>query len=266
MVVLGLLVVAAAVSASLPGGWTDTASAGSSSGPRAMVAQLMESMPTATPFAAETFADPPLISPSDTPTPSPTPKPPPAPTKKPVAKTYTFVALGDSLTAWPTDGPWPSRLDAEDANLRMLNNAGVPGDLTSQMLARLNSDVLAYKPEVLFILGGTNDLGRNVSQATTIANLRSIIVAAKAKGIRIFLMTIPPNSSSGMASDIDSLNAAITHLGNIYTLVVIDIHTPLSQANGTYVPKYTSDGLHFTALGAQTVANTIYNRIHRLGY
>jgi lysophospholipase L1-like esterase len=272
--VLALLVAAAAISASLPGGWGDQAPA---TRLPALAADLT-SMPSATasatasitPSPAATSPDPtvppsPTPSPSASPLPSPTKKPTPAPPKAP-PKVWTFIALGDSLTAWPSDSPWPSRLDAEDGNLRLVNNAGVPGDTTAQMLARVNSDVFAYKPEVLFIMGGTNDLGHNISQATTIANLKAIIVAANAKGIRIDLMTIPPNSSPGMANEIDSLNAAITHLGNAYKLVVIDIHTPLSQSTGVYWPKYTSDGLHFSAAGAQVVANTIYNRIHRYGF
>jgi len=262
LVVLALLVVAAVVCASLPGGWGGSAAAGSSDGPReGMVANIMASI-SSTPFAPETFADPPLIPPSPTPTPQLTP----APTPKPVARKYSFVTLGDSLTAWPTTGPWPNRLNAEDANLALVNNAGVPGNTTADMLARLDRDVFAYKPDVLFILGGTNDLGRNVSEATIIANLKSIILAARAKGIRIFLVLVPPDSYTNMAAPIDSLNAAITHLANIYTIVAIDIHAPLSQDNGTFQPRYTSDGLHFTDLGAQTVANAIFSRIHRLGY
>jgi hypothetical protein len=53
------------------------------------------------------------MAPDPTPVPTATPVPTPAPTsapKKPAAppRVYTFVALGDSLTAWPAD-PWPSR-------------------------------------------------------------------------------------------------------------------------------------------------------------
>jgi lysophospholipase L1-like esterase len=69
-----------------------------------------------------------------------------------------------------------------------------------------------------------------------------------------------------MAANIDSLNAAIIHLANSYKIVYIDIHAALSTTTGVYVSKYTSDGLHFSDLGAQTVATTIYGRIHRLGY
>ncbi|MGA3031155.1 MAG: GDSL-type esterase/lipase family protein [Candidatus Limnocylindrales bacterium] len=269
--VLALLVAAAAVSASMPGGWAESATSSPSAGLAANVvsADTATAAPTAdgtwwpapTVYSVSTLPPPPV-----SPTLPPTPKPTPVPTKKPAAKVYTFVALGDSLTAWPSDAPWPSRLDAEDANLTLVNNAGVPGDLTGDMLARLNSDVFAYKPEVLFIMGGTNDLGHNVSQATTIANLKAIIVAANARGIRIDLMTIPPDAYPDMAAKIDSLNAAIVQLGNRYKLVVIDINTPLSTSTGVYVPKYTSDGLHFSELGAQVVANAIYNRIHRYGF
>ncbi len=271
--VLALLVAAAVISASLPGGWTSSTSP-SPAAELVADATAAGPTPTATPPPDTTSADTSLPSPDPTATPSPSPSPTAGQTNAPkkaavkpaVHKVYTFVALGDSLTAWPTDGPWPTRLDAEDANLRLVHNAGVPGDTTAEMLARLNGDVFAYKPQVLFIMGGTNDLGRNISQATTIANLRAIIVAAEKKGIRIDLMTVPPDNYTDMVAKIDSLNAAIVHLGNIYKLVVIDIHTPLSTSKGVYVPKYTSDGLHFSALGAQVVANTIYARIHRYGF
>ena len=274
--VVALLLAAGAISASLPGGWANSAS------PAAMpAAQLVAGAnASGTPTPTEASASPastlyiqpaPMPSPTDSPSPSPSPTAvptkPPAPAKAPVpARTYTFVAMGDSLTAWPSDSPWPDRLDKVDANLRMLNNAGVPGDTTGDMRARFDRAVLAYKPNVVFILGGTNDLGYKVSQATTIANLRAMVVAAKAKGIRVFLMTIPPDSYTGMSKQIDSLNAAIVRLANAYTVVVVDIHSPLSTSTGVFVRKYTSDGLHFSALGAATVASAVYSRVHRLGY
>lgn len=163
-------------------------------------------------------------------------------------------------------GPWPARLDAADANLRLVNNAGVPGDLTAEMLARCDMDVWPYQPDVLFILGGTNDLGHGVDQSTTIANLRSIVIGARSRHVHIFLMQVPPTFNAPDVEAIDSLNAAIVHLGNIYSIVVIDIHTPLSASDGTIVPKYTTDGLHLSSLGVGVVVSAIYNRIHRLGY
>jgi lysophospholipase L1-like esterase len=268
--VLALLLAATAISASLPGGWTDSAGSSPSAAVLAAIT-TPDPTPTDSPTPVATSPDPTLPSidptPTDTPTPTPTPVPAKAPAKA-TPRVYTFVALGDSLTSGFKDpGPaWPDRLDAEDANLTLLHNAGIPGDLTSGMLSRLDRDVFSYGPNVMFLLGGTNDLGHYVSQATIIANLRAIIVKAKARGIRVFLITVPPNSSSAMAGSINSLNAAIQHLANSYTIYLIDIHTPLLASNGLIVSKYTVDGLHFNATGAQLVANTIYNRIHRLGY
>jgi lysophospholipase L1-like esterase len=206
--------------------------------------------------------------PPATPSPTPTPKPKPLPTKKPAAKparVLRFVALGDSLTAWP-DTPWPSRLDSQDALLTLVNNAGVPGNTTAQMRARLNTDVYPYHPDVLFVLGGTNDLGSGISASATIANLRAIIVGAKAHKIMVVLLLVPPDSYSSMAPKIASLNAAIIHLANSQAVNYIDIHAPLANANGVFYSKYTSDGLHFSDLGAQVVANTIRTRVRRLGF
>jgi len=274
LVVLAVLVAAGALAAGLPGRWNDPTSAGASPDLAANVAPV-DPTASSTPSSAMTSPDPtPSASATATATASATPamgptiNPTPAPPTKLVVPIYTFVALGDSLTSGYGDpGPaWPVRLDAEDANLRLVHNSGVVGDRTADMWYRINKDVFAYNPNVLFILGGTNDLGRGYGESATISNLKAIILAARARSIRIFMMTIPPDSYPSMASKIDSLNAAIIHLANIYRIVVIDIHATLSTSSGVFVPAYTVDGLHFSAAGAQVVANTIYARIHRLGY
>jgi lysophospholipase L1-like esterase len=268
---MALLLAAGVVSASLPGGWANSASPAAMPAAQLLAGADASSTPTPTEAPAATLYIQPVPTPSPTdspsPTPAPTPTKPPAPAKTPApVKVYTFVAIGDSLTAWPTESPWPDRLDKGDANLQILNNAGVPGDTTADMRGRFDRDVLAYKPNVVFILGGTNDLGHKVSQATTIANLKAMVVAAKAKGIRVFLMTIPPDSFTSMSPYIDSLNAAIVRLGNANSVVVIDIHSPLSTSDGVYVRKFTSDGLHFSVLGSATVATAVHSRVSVYGY
>ncbi len=269
--VVALLLAAGALSASLPGGWANSVPPAAMPAAQLVAGANASSTPTPSASASPTATIEPTPSPSPTDSPSPTatagPTNPPAPAKTPAPiKVSTFVAMGDSLTAWPSDNPWPARLDKGDANLRILNNAGVPGDTTADMRGRFDRDVLAYKPNVVFIMGGTNDLGHNVSRATTIANLKAMVLAAKAKGIRVFLMTIPPDSYTGMAPDIDSLNTAIVRLGNATSVVVIDIHSPLSTPTGVYVRKFTSDGLHFSTLGAATVASAVHSRVSRFGY
>jgi lysophospholipase L1-like esterase len=259
-VVLVLLLLATVVSAGLPGGWMGSTSPGATQPAAVQSAAIAAVSPSATPTETE--------SPSDSPSPLPSASASASAsvTAKPAAGTMKFVTLGDSLTAWPAGDPWPSRLDGQDARLVLAHNAGVAGDTTAQMLARFTKDVAKYDPQVLFILGGTNDLGHNVAQATIIANLRAIIVAARAKKMRIFMLTIPPQNKTSSSPAITALNVAITHLANGYKIVVINIHAILSTSTGVYQAKYTTDGLHFSSLGAQTVANYVYSRIHRLGY
>ncbi len=275
-IILALLLVASVLSAAgFKAGDTATGSGGASSAPAALLhpsnGRTSTPVPTLTPdpaLLALQYSVP--MAPDPTPVPAATAVPTPAPTpspKKPAAppRVYTFVALGDSLTAWPAD-PWPSRLDALDPQLRLIRNAGIPGNVTAQMRARLSSDVLAYKPDVLFVMGGTNDIAYGYSQATTIANLRAIVTTAQAHGIHVFLLTIPPDSYPNMVSRISSLNGAIVALGNALKVRVTNITRPLSSSAGTYLAKYTSDGLHFSNLGAQVVASTIYARIKPVGY
>jgi lysophospholipase L1-like esterase len=97
-------------------------------------------------------------------------------------------------------------------------------------------------------------------------NLKAIIVAAKAKKIRVYLITVPPESTSGSVKGINSFNASLLNLANSFRVVLINIHDVLSTSTGVYQKKYTTDGIHFTSLGCQVVANTIYARVKRLGY
>ncbi len=217
---------------------------------------------------------PPAITEAPTPTDSPTPEPTDAPaastqpTKKPTPRPVVvrkFAALGDSLTAWPASNPWPTRLDAQDAVLRLVKNAGVPGNTTSQMRARLAKDIYPYKPAVLLVLGGTNDLGYGISESAIIANLRAIIVDARAHKVTPILINVPPDSYPSMASKIKSLNAAILRLANLQKIHVVDLYSALATKDGLIQPKYTSDGLHFSELGCQAAANQIRAQLRRLG-
>jgi lysophospholipase L1-like esterase len=261
LAVLTLLLVASLFS--VTGGMVGATSAISATDSIALADPTMEATPTPT--------DAPTLAPSATP--SPTPKPTAKPTPRPVVKpkpkvVRTFVALGDSLTSgYGASGPaWPSRLDGEDSLLRLIKNVGVPGNTTAQMLRRMTTDVYAYHPQVLFVLGGTNDLGLGISGNTIIANLKAIIVGAKAHKITVVMLLVPPDGYTNMVARIDSLNAAIMRLAISQKISVANIHDVLSNSKGLLQPRYTVDGLHFSNLGAQVAANAVWARVKRLGF
>ena len=74
-------------------------------------------------------------------------------------------------------------------------NRGVTGQTTPQMLVRFRQDVIALKPRVVVILGGTNDLTGVLGPGTegTIGDsLTSMTELAKANGIGVVLASVLP--------------------------------------------------------------------------
>ncbi|PNG24161.1 GDSL-type esterase/lipase family protein, partial [Methylocella silvestris] len=74
-------------------------------------------------------------------------------------------------------------------------NRGVSGQTTAQMLVRFRQDVIALKPAVVHILGGTNDFGGNGGPTTLEAiknNIASMVELATANEIRVVLGSVPP--------------------------------------------------------------------------
>ena len=181
--------------------------------------------------------------------------------------------LGDSLSVWAfaphaarasTTGAWPSVLAGLDGDLRLVHNAGVPGNTTAQMLARLRRDVFAYHPDMLFVLGGTNDAGDDFAVSTTVANLRRIVEAAKAQGIEVVLLTIPPNNAIRCSelARLRETNAALIALGKTEGITVVDVYSALATASGRLPAAYVAaDRLHLSARGEEVVAATVYERL-----
>jgi lysophospholipase L1-like esterase len=182
----------------------------------------------------------------------------------------SFVALGDSLSVWSFTpgsrrliraGAWPYLLAALDPDLRLVHNAGVIGNNTSQMLGRLSRDVFAYHPDVLFVLGGTNDVGENFAVSTTVGNVRKIVRAAKARGIEVVLMTLPPSNSTSTSQlkRLRQTNAALIALGRAEGITVVDVYAALVTSSGRLIrADAATDGLHLNVRGEQVIAQTVF--------
>src|SRR5579871_5394224 len=97
------------------------------------------------------------------------------------------VFMGDSLT----DG-W--RLEEYFPRMPYVNR-GIGGQTTPQMLIRFRPDVIALRPAVVVILGGTNDIGGNTGpmRIEDIANnLASMAELAHVHRIRVILSSVLP--------------------------------------------------------------------------
>lgn len=153
-----------------------------------------------------------------------------------------------------------------DPRIVLAHNAGIGGDTTKNMLARFTTAVLAYDPAVVTILGGANDMTARIAPEVTLANLGAIVDACKARGMVPILILLPPRSDAASLPGIATLNEGIVALGKTKGVAVVDIHTPLAAPDGTYIAKYTIEGVHFTAAGQAVVASVVADALGAAGY
>ena len=73
---------------------------------------------------------------------------------------------------------------------------GISGQNTSQMLSRFQKDVVDLNPQVVVIMGGTNDLAQGVTKQQIVDNIAQMAEMAAGAGIKVVLCTVTPNNDS----------------------------------------------------------------------
>lgn len=163
----------------------------------------------------------------------------------------TIVAFGDSLvfgTGATQGNDFVSVLSRKIG--KPIINLGVPGDTTTQGLARI-SDVLEEKPGIVLVLLGGNDYLRKVPPEQTIVQLRTIITTLQKDGALVVLLGV----RGGILHDGFSRPFAqlAEETGSLY---VSDVLEGLI-GNMTYM----SDGVHPNDAGYATIAERVYKVI-----
>lgn len=144
--------------------------------------------------------------------------------------------------------------------------AGVGGNTTRDMLARLDKDVIAKKPTWMTLNSGINDTPRMDLEEFR-ANLTRIVDQATAAGIKVVLLTTTIGAGENLEST-ETLKRgtfaeAFRQLGRERNLRVVDLNTVMArelterQKDGVKGLKLTYDGTHLNGLGNQIVAAEI---------
>ena len=71
---------------------------------------------------------------------------------------------------------------------------GISGQNTTRMLARFQKDVVDQEPQVVVIMGGTNDLAQGVSKEDIVSNIGQMAEMAVGAGIKVVMCTVTPNN------------------------------------------------------------------------
>lgn len=177
-----------------------------------------------------------------------------SPSKK--SENAVVVMFGDSRIA-----KWSLFPDAND---KKFINRGTGGDTTAQMRLRFKRDVIAFKPDIVVIQGGINDLvAASLSskhRAQIIANLKEnlswMVKQASEAGISVALLTIvrpssPPLLRRLIWSDdiyglVDEVNSHIRTLHQLPKIRVIEFDKILNPEGKPTTHPYAEDTLHWT--------------------
>lgn len=182
------------------------------------------------------------------------------------------VFLGDSITAGADDiannargEAWPVYATIfSGQKIRYVRNAGVPGNKTAQMLARFDTDVTPYAPNIVTLLCGTNDTGVTDFVAWQ-TDVKAIIAKVRAIGAVPVIGTMPPNSTGTPTPDrkflVNQWNAWIRRYAATEGIVLLDFYAVLADpVNGSFLTAYNGDGTHPSFAGAAAMgsyANTV---------
>lgn len=178
-----------------------------------------------------------------------------------VAGGTRLVAAGTSLTSLAGGGApymgWATQLGIiAEGRVRVLHNAGVSGDNAADLLARIDTDVLAYSPNFVSIEIGTNDISQGRSLADFKADVQDIVGTLKTAGCGVALLTIPPRSDATKAAQISAWNAWLKSYARDAAAHLVDAHAVLADPEtNTYRAGFDSgDGIHITQAGHNAIA------------
>ena len=135
---------------------------------------------------------------------------------------------------------------------------GISGQNTTQMLSRFQKDVIDLNPQVVVIMGGTNDLAQGVTKEQIVANLSAMAEMADEVGIRVVLCSVTPcNDSYSKLNDpktkgahIITLNGMIQSLASSKGFTWCDYWTHLVAEDGLALKEEYRlyDNLHPSSL------------------
>ena len=164
------------------------------------------------------------------------------------------LAFGDSITAGSGAGEGESYPAVLSGLLgHAVINGGVPGDTTDGGLGRLQGMLDEYRPALVILCLGGNDLLQRTDEARIVANLRAMIDMIKASGADVVLVGVP---SPGL----------VLSTAPFYEELAREFNIPCeceAVADILSSPGLKSDQIHPNAAGYRRMAEAVAGVIHR---
>lgn len=169
------------------------------------------------------------------------------------------VFLGDSITdLWRLNEYFPDR---------DFVNRGISGQITGQMLGRMKADVLDLHPSAVVILGGVNDLAREIPLTAIEDNYAALSELASAAKIKVIFASLLPVSDAHKDANpayeqtpshppvfINALNEWLDRYCAQHGYTFVNYYSALADSTGLFKSDLTDDGLHPNSQGYRVMA------------
>lgn len=148
-------------------------------------------------------------------------------------------------------------------------NRGVRGYRTDLLQTHLDAHVFGTELDQIFLLIGTNDIGKEIPQKETLDNVEAVLQAIMRDFplTKINLISVLPVSqeerykqkvSIRSNKKIQDLNQAYQELAQAYHQVsYVDVYSSLLDEVGQLAESYTTDGLHLSVAGYRILAQAL---------
>ena len=177
---------------------------------------------------------------------------------------FRLVCMGDSLTEGydiPEETAWPAILN-EISWLEVINS-GISGDPTAGMLSRFRFMALDYDPDLVFIMGGTNDIRLGISDEVILSHMYGMTRFAKYDGIPCAIGIPPhahflgPSDDSGLFLEGGAFTKRMEGLQTKLKKLAIRDELPFVDLSDFPKSLYLDDGVHLNESGNKVVAERV---------
>ena len=185
----------------------------------------------------------------------------------------TIAFLGDSITqfGWEQEDGYVRQVIAKLYENGIKVNpipVGICGNTSKNMLDRIDNDVLNHNPDIMFFMGGLNDIWLNQSSVEEYKNnITNILDKAKENNTRVFLLNltvIGEDIESSMNKQIDSYNEFLSTITQERHITLIDVNSAIKneilKENKPNENVLTTDGVHLNKKGNTILADTIVKK------
>jgi lysophospholipase L1-like esterase len=169
------------------------------------------------------------------------------------------VFFGDSITdGWRLNEYFPGK---------DFVNRGISGQITGEMLGRMQADVIANRPAAMLVLAGTNDIARGVSVETIQNNIKMIADLAEKHAIKVIFASILPTSDHHKDTNprfemtkgrplavIRELNQYLASMCQKRGFTYLNYYDATVDSTGQLKAELANDGLHPNADGYRVMA------------